>query len=75
VRPAAVTEVVEVIPVKVLTPKTLLPPQDNADSKMRMTFEVVSPTPVNCSEHVSVSVHSVAATKGPEIWNNPMLNE
>jgi hypothetical protein len=67
----SVTDVVEANPTKVLTPSTSSP-QASADSRMRITFVGLNPTPVNCNEHVSVNVHSVAPVNGPEIWNGPM---
>jgi hypothetical protein len=57
----AVTDVVDAKPVKVFTPTTLAAPQDWPDARMRITLELSKPSPVNCSEHVSVSVQSVAA--------------
>jgi hypothetical protein len=42
---------------------------------MRITFEVRKPTPDSCNEHVSVSVHCVAPTCGPETRNEPTENE
>jgi hypothetical protein len=72
--PDAVTEVVDDKPVNVLTPSTSLP-HDSADSKMRITFDVARPAPESCSEHVSVSVQSVACVKAPFIVNAPTLNK
>jgi hypothetical protein len=73
--PDAVTDVVDAKPTYVLTPNTLAPPHASADSRMRITFEVLKPTPVSCNEQVSVSVHSVAPTNGPDTWNEPTENE
>jgi hypothetical protein len=42
---------------------------------MRITFVLRNPTPVSCNEHVSVSVHCVAPTNGPETWNEPTEKE
>jgi hypothetical protein len=69
-----VTEVVEASPANVFTPET---PSLQAcvDCKIRITFDDARPTPVNCSEHVSVRVHAVASTYGPEIWNEPKSNK
>jgi hypothetical protein len=58
----------------VFTPVTLLP-HDNADSKMRITFVAARPVPETCSEHISVSVHSVAPVNAPFIVNAPTLNK
>jgi hypothetical protein len=71
----AVTDFVDDNPTYVLTPRTLAPPHANADSKMRIAFVARRPTPVNCSEHVSVSVHCVAPTNGPETWKGPTEKE
>jgi hypothetical protein len=56
----------------VLTPATSLP-HDNADSKMRITFDDAKPTPESCKVHVSVNEHSVAPVNAPFIVNAPTL--
>jgi hypothetical protein len=69
-----VTDVIEERPENVFT-LAAFDPQKFDESRMRTTFVAASPTPVSCSEHVSVNVQSVAPVYGPEIWNDPMLNE
>ena len=59
---------------KVLTPSTLLP-HDDDDSKIRITFDAARPGPESCSEHVSVSVHSVGPVNAPFIVKAPTLNK
>jgi hypothetical protein len=56
----------------VLTPAAPLP-HASLDAKIRTTFVDANPTPLNCSEHVSDSVHEVAPVNGPEIWKAPTL--
>jgi hypothetical protein len=69
-----VTDVVDDKPTYVLTPRTGSP-QKSADSRMRITFVALSPTPVSVNEHVSVNVQSVPAVYGPEIWKVPRSNK
>jgi hypothetical protein len=49
-------------------------PQTSPAAMIRSTFELASPTPVNCNEHASVIEHRVAAVNGPEIWKLPSMN-
>jgi hypothetical protein len=58
VKPDEVTEVVDDKPTYVFTPSTSSP-HAFADSRMRITFVVLKPTPESCNEHVSVKVQSV----------------
>jgi hypothetical protein len=57
-------------PTNVPTPAAPLP-QESLDAKIRTTFVAAKPTPVNCSEQASDSVHDVAPVSGPETWNDP----
>jgi hypothetical protein len=52
--------VVDDKPTYVLTPSTGSP-HLSVDSRIRITFVALNPTPVSCNEHVSVKVQSVAA--------------
>jgi hypothetical protein len=67
----ATTEVVDASPTNVLTPAAPLP-HASLDAKIRNTFVDANPTPANCSEHASDSVHDIAPLIGPETWKTPI---
>ena len=46
-------------------------PHALAESTTRITFTKSKPKPVSCNAHVSVRVHAVAPTMGPDIWKLP----
>jgi hypothetical protein len=50
-------------------------PQASEEAIIRNLLDACKPTPESCNEHPVVSVHSVVPVYGPEIWNDPMLNE